>query len=118
MSSTTVTETAATAPPARPRRDNLLWLLNLRLALGLSILAVFVLASLILPFFCPVDPSLQATYLKNMPVSAEHLLGTNAIGQDTFWYLIFAIRNSLTPLGILVGVGVTIIATVVGLSAG
>jgi len=70
-----------------------------------------------LPFFAPADPSLQATYLKNMPMSWEHLLGTNAIGQDIFWFLVFAIRNSLI-LGVLVGVGVTIISTAVGLSAG
>jgi peptide/nickel transport system permease protein len=52
-----------------------------------------------------------------MPLSAEHLLGTNALGQDIFWYLIFSIRNSLM-LGVMVGVGVTIISTVLGLSAG
>jgi peptide/nickel transport system permease protein len=117
MSTTTATETAATALPAKARKDSLLWLLNVRLALGLGILTIFVLGSIILPFFCPVDPSQQATYLKNLPLSFDHLLGTNALGQDTFWFLIFAIRNSLI-LGVLVGVGVTIIATIVGLSAG
>jgi peptide/nickel transport system permease protein len=117
MSTTTATETAATAPPARDRKDGILWLLNIRLALGLSILTIFALGSIILPFFCPVDPSQQATYLKNMPLSLEHLLGTNALGQDIFWFLVFAVRNSLI-LGVLVGVGVTIIATIVGLSAG
>ena len=117
MSSTTATETAAPAAPARRRKDSMLWLLNPRLALGLGILAIFVLGSIILPFFCPVDPSVQATYLKNMPVSFDHLLGTNALGQDIFWFLVFAVRNSLL-LGVLVGVGVTIIATAVGLSAG
>jgi peptide/nickel transport system permease protein len=76
-----------------------------------------VVGSIVLPFFAPADPSLQATYLKNLPMSWEHLLGTNALGQDIFWFLVFAIRNSLI-LGVLVGVGVTIIATAVGLSAG
>ena len=117
MSTTSVPAAAAETSPARTRRDGILWLLNPRLALGLAILTVFVLGSSILPFFCPVDPSLQATYLKNLPMSLEHPLGTNAIGQDIFWFLVFAVRNSLT-LGVLVGVGVTIIATVVGLSAG
>lgn len=117
MSSTTAAAAAATEAHRKARRDSLIWLLNLRLGLGLTILAIFVLASLILPFFCPVDPSQQATYLKNMPVSWDHLLGTNALGQDIFWFLVFAVRNSLL-LGVLVGVGVTIIATAVGLSAG
>ena len=109
--------TAVVAPVKRRRGDSLLWLLNPRLAIGLTIILVMGLGSFILPFFCPVDPSVQATYLKNLPPSWDHLLGTTAIGQDIFWFLVFAIRNSLT-LGILVGVGVTIIATAIGLSAG
>ena len=99
------------------RGESWLWLLNGRLAIGLSLITIFVLGSFILPFFAPADPALQATYLKNMPMSAEHLLGTNALGQDIFWFLVFAIRNSLI-LGVLVGIGVTIISTAVGLSAG
>jgi peptide/nickel transport system permease protein len=93
------------------------WLLNVRLAVGLGIVGIFALAAFVLPFFAPVDPSLQSTYMKNMPVSWIHLLGTNSLGQDIFWLLIFAIRNSLI-LGGLVAVGVTIISTIVGLSAG
>lgn len=99
------------------RGESWLWLLNARLAIGLSLVTIFVVGSFILPFFAPADPSLQATYLKNMPMSGEHLLGTNALGQDIFWFLVFAIRNSLI-LGFLVGIGVTIISTAVGLSAG
>lgn len=117
MSTTAISETGTEAPARRQRRDSLLWLLNPRLAIGLAIIVVMGLGSFILPFFAPVDPSVQASYLKNLPVSWEHLLGTNAIGQDIFWFLVFAIRNSLT-LGILVGIGVTIIATTIGLSAG
>jgi peptide/nickel transport system permease protein len=94
-----------------------LWLINPRLAIGLTIITIFALGGFALPFFAPADPSLQATYLKNMPISWDHWLGTNALGQDIFWFLVFAIRNSLT-LGIMVGIGVTIISTAVGLSAG
>ncbi len=89
----------------------------LRLKLGIVILAVFVLGSFILPFFTSIDPSQQATYLKNLPLSGQHLLGTNALGQDIFWYLVFAIRNSLL-LGVTVSLGITVISTLVGLSAG
>jgi peptide/nickel transport system permease protein len=106
------------APAERKRRDDTwLWLVNPRLAIGAIIIAIFALGSTILPFFAPADPSLQATYLKNLPMSAEHLLGTNALGQDIFWFLVFAIRNSLM-LGVMVGIGVSIISTIVGLSAG
>lgn len=91
--------------------------LNLRLRLGLIILAIFAIGSFTLPFFTDVNPSEQGTYMKNMTSSAEHLLGTNSQGQDIFWFLVFAIRNSLM-LGVAVSICVTIIATLVGLSAG
>lgn len=112
---------AADAAPKRKRRDegwsSLLWLLNPRLSVGLAILVIFVVGSLVLPFFSPSDPSQQATYLKNLHMTSKHWLGTTALGQDTFWYLIFAVRNSLL-LGVAVGIGITIISTAVGLSAG
>jgi peptide/nickel transport system permease protein len=107
----------APVPASGKRRDSLLWLLNFRLILGLIILAVMGLGSFILPSFAPADPTIQATYMRNLPVSGVHLLGTNSLGQDIFWFLVFAIRNSLM-LGVVVAVGVTVIANVVGLSAG
>ena len=91
--------------------------INFRLALGITILAVFVLGSLILPFFSPVNPSAQGTYMKNMPFSLEHPLGTNTLGQDIMWFLIFAIRNSLL-LGVSVSLLINIIAVLMGLTAG
>jgi peptide/nickel transport system permease protein len=121
MTTTSNTDPAAivTAPvaPSTRRRGNLLWLLNVRLCIGLVILLVMGLGSFILPAFAPADPSIQATYMRNLPVSGIHLLGTNSLGQDIFWFLVFAIRNSLM-LGIVVAVGVTVIANIVGLSAG
>ncbi|HEX2911274.1 MAG TPA: ABC transporter permease [Chloroflexia bacterium] len=101
------------ASAEKPKGDKL----NLRLKLGIILLAIFVIGSFTLPFFCPKDPSEQATYLKNLPITDKHWLGTNSLGQDTFWFLIFAIRNSL-QLGIVVSIGVTIISTLIGLSAG
>ena len=91
--------------------------LNTRLTIGLTIVTILAAGSLILPFFTSVDPAAQGTYLKNLPPSAKHLLGTNALGQDIFWYLVFAVRNSLL-LGVTVSIGITAIATVLGLSAG
>jgi peptide/nickel transport system permease protein len=106
---------SATAVPAK--RKNKGSKINLRLKMGIILTAIFVFGSFILPFFCPVDPSEQATYLKNLPITDKHWLGTNSLGQDTFWFLVFAIRNSL-QLGILVSIGVTVISTFAGLSAG
>jgi len=117
MSTPAITEVVEPVPPTRQRGEGLLWLLNGRLALGLTLIAILGVGSFVLPIFCPVDPSVQATYLKNMPISGAHWLGTNALGQDILWFLVFAIRNSLM-LGVLVGVCVTVISTIVGLSAG
>jgi len=101
------------AVPARRRLPKL----NGRLYVGLTIVTIMGLGSLILPIFSPVDPATQGTYLKSLPLSTKHLLGTNALGQDVFWYLVFAIRNSLL-LGVTVSVAITAIATTLGLSAG
>ncbi len=91
--------------------------LNTRLYVGLIIVTILAAGSLILPFFTSVDPAAQGTYLKNLPPSLAHPLGTNALGQDIFWYLVFAVRNSLL-LGVSVSIGITAIATFIGLSAG
>lgn len=91
--------------------------INIRLKIGITILVIFTLSSLILPFFTDVDPSEQGTYRRSLPVSWEHPLGTNTLGQDIFWYLVFSIRNSLF-LGVSVSLFTIVISTVVGLSAG
>jgi peptide/nickel transport system permease protein len=104
------------AAAVRTRR-RLLPKLNGRLYIGLTLIAILGLASFILPLFTMVDPAVQGTYLKNLPLSAKHPLGTNALGQDIFWYLVFSIRNSLM-LGVGVSIGITAIATFMGLSAG
>ncbi len=90
---------------------------NTRLSIGIIILTIFTLGSFILPFFNEIDPSKQGSYFKNMPMSSEHLLGTNSLGQDIFWFLIFSIRNSLI-LGVTVSIFTTIIAGAMGLISG
>jgi len=91
--------------------------MNIRLKIGIIILAIFTLGSLILPFFMEVDPSRQGTYPKNMPFSLEHPLGTNSLGQDIFWFLVIAVRNSLM-LGVSVSCVTTFVAGSLGLIAG
>ena len=98
-------------------RRRLLPKLNRRLYIGLSLIAILGLASFILPLFTKIDPAAQGTYLKNLPLTAKHPLGTNALGQDIFWFLVFSIRNSLL-LGVGVSIGITAISTFMGLSAG
>lgn len=91
--------------------------LNSRLKIGIIILTVMVLGSFLLPFFTDVDPTKHGTYAKNLPLGGEHLLGTNSLGQDIFWYLVFAVRNSLI-LGISVSLFTITLAGGIGLTAG
>jgi len=90
---------------------------NLRLKIGVTLLAIFVLGSLILPYFTHLNPTAQGTYFKNLPVSWKHPLGTNSLGQDIFWVIVFAVRNSLL-LGVSVSLIVNLISITLGLTAG
>ena len=91
--------------------------MNLRLKIGITILAIFTLGSLLLPFLMDVDPSTQGSYAKKLPFSLEHPLGTTSLGQDIFWFLVIAIRNSLM-LGVSVSCVTTFVAGSLGLIAG
>ena len=91
--------------------------MNARLKIGIIILAIFVLGSFILPLFNDVDPTKQGTYAKRLPPSLEHPLGTNSLGQDIFWFLVYAVRNSLM-LGVSVSIVTILVAGTVGLIAG
>ena len=51
------------------------------------------------------------------PPSLEHLFGTSSRGQDIFWWMTFAVRNSLI-MGVITAVISRVIAIMVGLTAG
>lgn len=91
--------------------------MNNRLKIGIIILTIMVLGSFLLPFFSDVDPTKHGTYPKNLPLGSEHVLGTNSLGQDIFWYLVYAVRNSLI-LGISVSLFTITLAGGIGLTAG
>ena len=88
-----------------------------RLKIGLAILAAFIILGGILPFFSPEDPRSWITHPRNLPPSAEHLLGTTNLGQDTFWLLSYATQNSLF-IGVFVAFFATLIGVFTGLAAG
>ena len=75
------------------------------------------LGSFLLPFFNEIDPTKHGSYPKNLPAGSENLLGTNSLGQDIFWWLVYAVRNSLL-LGISVSLFTITLAGGVGLLAG
>jgi peptide/nickel transport system permease protein len=79
------------------------------------LLAVAVM--ILLSFVSPYDPSKTYVVAGDMPPSLEHIFGTSSRGQDIFWWLTFAVRNSLA-LGVLTAVISRVIAVLVGLTAG
>jgi peptide/nickel transport system permease protein len=87
-----------------------------RFAIGAAVLLVLVGLAL-LSFFSPYDPTEWHVVLRDMPPSREHPLGTNSMGQDVFWRMTFAARNSLlvAVCGSLIS---RTIAVTVGLLAG
>lgn len=87
-----------------------------RFSLGAAVLFVLVVLAL-LSFFSPYDPTEWRVVPRDMPPSWEHLLGTNSMGQDVFWRITFAARNSLI-VAVSGAVISRAIAVTVGLVAG
>ncbi len=90
---------------------------NNRIKIGMFILAIFLIMGGILPLLSPYDPRSWNVVPRNLPPSGQHLFGTNNLGQDTFWLLTSAIRNSLI-IGLIVASLATIIGVMAGLTAG
>ena len=88
-----------------------------RLYLGVLLVIVFIIMGAILPWFAPGDPLVWYTAPRNQSPSATYLLGTTSLGQDIFWLLTFAVRNSLI-LGLIVAFLSTVIGVFLGLAAG
>jgi len=76
-----------------------------------------ILVMTLLSFISPEDPGKTLTNPMDLPPSPEHIFGTNTRGQDVFWWMTFAVRNSLY-LGILTALISRVIAITVGLIAG
>ncbi len=72
--------------------------------IGVSILTV-VVVMVVLSFFSPYEPDDRRAVARNEPPSQEFLLGTTSTGQDVFWMLTFAIRNTLIVAGVAVLIG-------------
>ncbi len=82
-----------------------------------AVLLAFVLVIALMSYFSPYAP--QDVYLvpPDVPPSWAYPLGTTSRGQDTFWQLTFAIRNSLA-FGFTVALLSRILSLIVGLLSG
>ena len=60
-----------------------------------SVIILLVLIMVLLSFISPYEPNDKRAVPRNKPPSVEFILGTTSTGQDVFWMLTFAIRNTL-----------------------
>ncbi len=70
-----------------------------------ALILLVVIVLVILSFFSPYEPDDRRAVPRNEPPSQEFLLGTTSTGQDVFWMLTFAVRNTLIVAGIAVIIG-------------
>jgi peptide/nickel transport system permease protein len=82
-----------------------------------AIILVFVLLMVVLSFFSPYAPDERRAVPTNKPPSREYILGTTSTGQDVFWMLTFAVRNTLMVAGLAVIIGRSI-GVLVGMISG
>ena len=78
---------------------------------------LLILFSAFSAYLTPYDPYLQDLSQAKAPPSAEHLLGTNDLGQDIFSEMVYGTRVSLL-LGVFSALLVSLIGTALALIAG
>ncbi|SHI98542.1 ABC transporter permease [Wenxinia saemankumensis] len=89
---------------------------NIEFRIGIVLVAIVtVFAGL--SWFSPYPPEMIYVVVPDQPPSAEYWFGTNSRGQDLFWNLTFAFRNTL-GFGLLVALLSRIISITVGMTAG
>ena len=67
-----------------------------------AVIVLIVLGLVVLSFFSPYEPDDRRAVSRNEPPSLEYIFGTTSTGQDVFWMLTFAVRNTLIIAGIAV----------------
>lgn len=95
-------------------RDLLRFDIKFRIAF---ILICFILLMVILSWFSPYDMTKTFQVGMDLSPSLKHPFGTTSRGQDLFWWMTFAIRNSLY-LGLITAIVSRVIAIIMGLTAG
>jgi peptide/nickel transport system permease protein len=81
------------------------------------IFLITVIVMIFLSFVSPYKPGKSFVVPMDTPPSLEHFFGTDSRGQDIFWWMTFAVRNSLV-MGVITAVLSRVIAILVGLTAG
>jgi len=87
------------------------------LVLGATFVGVMSLAAIFAPLIAPYDPNFINVDALLLPPSADHLMGTDALGRDVFSRVLFGGRVSLWVGFVAVGIA-TSIGLVLGLISG
>ncbi len=82
-----------------------------------GIILGIVLLLVVLSFFSPLEMDHRREVPRGQPPSLEFLMGTTSQGQDVFWQLTFAIRNTLIVAGMAVIIGRSI-GVLIGMISG
>lgn len=86
-------------------------------AIGIAILAIFVLLALLAPWIAPYSPSKLSIVNRLKPPSGQFWFGTDEFGRDIFSRTIYAGRLSLLVGGAVVGLS-AVVGVTLGLLAG
>jgi len=86
-------------------------------AVGVTLVAVFVLAALLAPFIAPHDPARVDLPSRLQPASTAHWFGTDELGRDIFSRIIFGARISML-VGVCVVAGSLLLGIIFGSIAG
>lgn len=81
------------------------------------ILLTIVVVMIILSFISPYNPNKSFQVAMDTPPSFKHIFGTDSRGQDIFWWMTFAVRNSMI-MGVITAVISRVISIIIGLTAG
>lgn len=92
------------------------FLRNRKAAIGLAIVAFYILVAIFAPLIIDHDP-IARVGRPHTPPDADQLLGTTRMGRDVFAQLIYGTRTSLA-VGFFAGFLVVAIGTVLGIAAG
>lgn len=88
---------------------------NAKIAIGVGVVAFFVLVALAAPLLTPYDPN--ATIVTgSLPPSPAHIFGTTGLGQDMFAQIVYGARVSLT-IGFVAAIGSTALQVFFGLTS-
>ncbi len=89
---------------------------NRKIAVGVGIVAFFVLVAVAAPLLTPYNPD-ATVVVGSLPPSSAHIMGTTSLGQDMFAQLVYGARVTLL-IGFTAAIGSTLLQIFFGLTSG